>query len=53
MKISEIEEKLVLQPQHSLFEAIFWQTLLVTDVIFVKESIPSKHMMLATSGATF
>ena len=53
MKISEIEEQLVFQPQHRSFEVIFWQTLLVADVIFVKELIPRKHMMLATGGATF
>ena len=53
MKISKIEEKLAFQPQHSSFEAIFWQTLLDADVIFVKELIPRKHITLATSGATF
>ena len=51
--MSAIEVKLVFQPRYSSFEAKIWQTLLVADVIFVKELVPRKHMMLATGGATF
>ena len=35
------------------FQPIFWQTLLVPGVIFVKEAISLKHTMLATGGAWY
>ena len=53
MKNKEILWKLMFTSHQNSFQPIFWQTLLVAGVIIVKESIPRKHTMLATSGAWY
>ena len=53
MKNKEILWKLVFTSHQNSFQPIFWQTLQVAGVIFVKDSIPRKHTMLATGEAWY
>ena len=53
MKNKENLWKLLFTLHQNSFQPTFWQTLQVAGVIFVKDSIPRKHIMLATGGAWY